>query len=485
MPKPSSIDRTKITANVMIQITTVFLIVILVNYLAFNHYKRWDFSRDSKFMLADQTRRVLSNLKKPLKLTVFFSSGSDIARDVATLAKEYAYNSKKKLSLESVDPYLNLSRAREIASLYKLGNAENVIIVEYDGHTKIINAAEMAEYDPPATPMDQPRLRAFKGEQILTSALIEVTEHGANKMYLVTGHGEQDLQTGMYSGLKTYIERQNITLESHSLSEWDAVPEDARALLIAAPKYNLPAHDIQLLRAYWNKRGRIFLLFDPGSPAPGLVALLDDMGVRVNNDRVLKTVPYGPVTGVLKDITGDFVDGSPITRRLKNVTAIFMGGTQSLALDPERVKLLNIRLQPLIEASKGFWATANYQVVEGRGIYFNPKQDTASPCVAASVEKGALSDQRMSVDSSRMVVVGNSAFIRNDTMTESDLDFVMSSLNWLLNREHLMGVAAKPIHNFSLSLTEAQLGDLALLTLFAIPGAAAVFGIMAWLKRRR
>ena len=485
MAKNSSIDRPKILANVLIQIATVLLIVVLANYLAFKHYRRWDFSHGHKYTLSRQTRDLLAGLKKPVKFIVFFSTGSDIARDVGSLVKEYAYASRQKLSLEVIDPYMNLTRGREVSSQYKLGTSENVVVIDYDGHSKTINAMEMAEYEPALNPIDKPRLKAFKGEQVLTAALLEVTEQGSNKMYGVSGHGETGLNSEVLTGLKTFIERQNIKLESLNLADVEIIPVDAKTLLIAGPKYDFSESEIQMLRTYWNKRGRLLVLLDPGSPTPRLAGFLEELGILVHNDRVLKTVPYGPVTGVLKEITGDFVMGSPVTGRLQGVTAIFLGGTQSLTLDPERVKPVNIKLLPLVKASKGFWADVDYEVKPGKAIYVDPKVDTASPIVAASAEKGALSDERMRVASSRTIVIGNCSFIRNDAMTGADLDFVLSTINWLLDREYLIGIAPKPMGTLALSLSEEQIGYLALLTIAGIPGAAAVLGVLLWLRRRR
>ena len=70
-------------------------------------------------------------------------------------------------------------------------------------------------------------------------------------------------------------------------------------------------------------------------------------------------------------------------------------------------------------------------------------------------------------------------------MTEADLDFVLNGLNWLLDREEIIGIAPKAAHNLSLNLTEAQLSLIALLVMVAIPGCAGLLGILVWLKRRR
>jgi len=491
MAKNSSIPRFRIGLNVLVQSAIFVLLFAMANYLGFNHYKRWDFSRDQNYTLSAQTKRVLANLKKPVHLVVYFSGGSPIAGDAVNLLHEYAYASKKMVDVEVVDPFLAMSRAREVATLYKLRENDNVIIIDYEGRHKFVSASDMAEFEPSLNLLDKPRLKVFKGESALTSALIEITEPGSNQIYSISGHGETALDADpSLSGLKDYIERQNIKLDSLKLTDVELVPPDAKAIFIVAPKYDFSEMDVAALRAYWGKRekpGRIFAFLEPGTPTPNLCAFLSELGIVVNDDRVLCTRPIrlatGIFRGVLKEITGDFVPGSSITKRLANVTALFKGGvTQSLTLDTARGKEVGVKLQPLIQASKGFWGETRYTET---AVYFDPKEDHIDPVVAASVEKDAPSDDRLRVDSSRLITVGSSAFLSNDNITEADLDFVLNGLNWLLDREEIIGIAPKPAHNLSLSLTESQLNLMALLVMVAIPGCAGVLGIVVWLKRRR
>ena len=67
--------------------------------------------------------------------------------------------------------------------------------------------------------------------------------------------------------------------------------------------------------------------------------------------------------------------------------------------------------------------------MEQTGVFFDPKKDFSAPlALAASVEKGALPDESVKVDTSRLVVVGNSAFLENETLTEANVDFVLAAL---------------------------------------------------------
>ena len=66
-----SIPRKTIRLNVALQVLAMLVLLIAVNYFSFNHYARADFSRSQKFVLSDQTKRVLRELKKPVRVTVF------------------------------------------------------------------------------------------------------------------------------------------------------------------------------------------------------------------------------------------------------------------------------------------------------------------------------------------------------------------------------------------------------------------------------
>lgn len=486
-PKIVKIKRLQIGVNVLVQILTVALIVWMANFIAFNHFKRWDFSREQKYALSDQTKRVLKSLRKPVKVIVFFSGDSPVFGDVDALLKEYQYGSRKKIEVETINPYRNLTRAKEVVTKYKLGPNENVLVLDSDGHSKVVNATDMADYDTGEAMYGQPpRLTAFKGEQAVTSALLEVSEAKQNKIYVLNGHGEPELKSESLSGLKAYIERQNLKLEALNLMDVDKLPEDAKAIVILGAKYDFTEREMKLVQDYWAKNGRLFIALDPAAATTRLIAFLAAQGIKPDDDRILRTVNLGPVTGVLRDVTTNFVEGSPITKRLKGVDGIFMGATQSLALDSGRAQPLNIKLQPLIQAGQGFWGETNYNVGEGDTIFFDSQKDRPAPLtIAASVEKGALKDERVKVDSARMIVVANATFVANEALTEANVDFMLGSLNWLIDREELIGITPKEAKTFTLNLTQAQVSNIALLSMAVIPALAAALGMAMWWQRRR
>src|SRR2546422_5791617 len=90
-PKPKNIHRIQIGLNVLIQIGLILFLAAMVNYLGFEHYKRWDLSRDKKYALSDKTKRFLNSMKDKMRATVFFGPNNPIGPDVQNLLTEYQY----------------------------------------------------------------------------------------------------------------------------------------------------------------------------------------------------------------------------------------------------------------------------------------------------------------------------------------------------------------------------------------------------------
>ncbi|SRR5579862_919778 len=478
----AAIKRFQIGFNVVLQVALLVFIIGMVNYLSFNHFKRWDFSRDKKYALSETTKSLLQHLKKPAKIFVFFSPNTEVYGDVVNLLKEVQYGAGKNVEIEYIDPFRNFTRARQLQDKYKFGANENVIIVDYDGRTKFVNASDIVDVDNSGAEYGQPpRVTAFKGEQGLASALLEVSEAAQNNVFYLTGQGEPDLAGDDFSNAKTLIERQNIKLSALNLMNVDAAPKDAKAILVMHAKYDPSEREIKLLRDYWEKKGRVMILLDPASSTPKLAAFLQELGVKPNGDRVLKTVDLGPLgKGVLRQVPGIFMAGSPVTKRLHDANALFLGDTESLTLNTQAVEQAGVHLQPLIQAGEGFWGETNF---EGDDIFFDAKRDFAAPLtLAVSVEKGAVNDT--SVDSSRMLVVGNSDFLTGEGLTQVNLDFALSGLNWLLDRQELTGISPKVANLFTLNLTEAQTSRMLLIVVIIIPSVAALFGLLVIWRRR-
>jgi hypothetical protein len=499
---PKKIHRLQIGLNVIVQIVLVIFLAAMVNSLAFRHYKRWDFSRDQKYALSDKTKRFLASMPGKMRVTVFFAPTTPITGDVQSLLAEYQYAAKGKIDIETIDPERNLSRAKELFDKYKVVTDESLLVLDYAGRNKTVKASEMADVDTSGMQFGEgPRVTAFKGEQAITAAMMDLVEGKKNTLGYITGHKEPPLgeapspmslgetpPRSPISVLKTFIENENIKFQELNLYNEPQIPPDIKAVMIVGPQYDLSDREMTLLRNFWDKQGRILLLLDPTIKMPKLMGFLNELGVKVNDDRLMVFVRTGiQELALTRDVQAKFLGDSPITRRLADVRALFFGGTCSLTLEPERVRTANIRLQPLIQTEKGYFAETDYNTDDQAKLQADAQKNSGTPItIGASIEKGGSADERVQVNSSRMVVVTNAGFVLDRALTQDQqgLDFVSGCANWLLSREQLIGISPKVSKPLMFTLAENGLSRLRWLVLVLMPLIPAAFGFVIWWQRR-
>jgi hypothetical protein len=441
-----------------------------------------------------------------MRVTVFFGASNPISQDVQNLLTEYQYAAKGKLDVENIDPERNLSRAKEVFDKYKVVSDESLLVLDYEGRNKTVKASEMAEIDQGNAMFgEQPRIAAFKGEQAVTSAMMDLVEGKKNVIGYVLGHKEPAIvdaaptmknmapEPGARSPisiLRTLLENENIKIAELNLFDVPAIPEEMKTIMIVGPQYDFSEREMQLLRGFWDKQGRILLLLDPSAKTPRLNAFLSELGVGVNDDRLMAMMKTGiQEVARVRDVVGRFLPESPITKRLADVRAPFVGGTSSLNIVPAKQQQMtsNVRTQPLIEAEKGYWGEADYNSTDDTVLQFTEGRDHDAPLnFAASIEKGGSDDDRVQTNSSRIVVVANSTFIQDEALNQYQqaLDFVSGSVNWLLNREQLIGIAPKVPKTLTFVLDDKAMSNLRWLILVVLPLIPAVIGFAVWWQRR-
>jgi ABC-type uncharacterized transport system involved in gliding motility auxiliary subunit len=190
------------------------------------------------------------------------------------------------------------------------------------------------------------------------------------------------------------------------------------------------------------------------------------------------------LTGLELFVT-DFGD-HPITRNLRNVTCIFYSPRSVEPLmrsedAPERMD--KPRVSALAFCSSNGWAETSFEEHPPR---FDRGVDRLGPIsVAVAVEKGAVGAIDMQIRPTRIVVVGDSDFASNGALAGGNLDFFMSALNWLLERDKLMGIAPKSPDELRFDMNLGQLRLLFIFVVIGMPTATMLLGYLVWLRRRR
>src|SRR4029077_7383958 len=142
---------------------------------------------------------------------------------------------------------------------------------------------------------------------------------------------------------------------------------------------------------------------------------------------------------------------------------------------------------PLIEAEKGYFAEKDYNTTDQNKLQADAKKAGDAPItIGVSIEKSGSADERVQMNSSRMVIVSNATFIQDNAVTQDQqaLDFVSAASNWLLSREQLIGIAPKVPKPLTFSLTEDAMRNVRWIILVLMPLVPAVVGFAVWWQRR-
>ncbi len=483
-PKPRPMSRLGIGFNVAAQLAICLLLFGVVNYLSYRHYWRKDLTPSRDHTLSESTIRYIKKLGKEVELTVVFTRDSAVIQDVRSLVDEFRRTNKNRVKMSEIDPARDVERAEEMKIKHGIPLRGNGILVRANNQIRFIEEQEIIirglnrSRENPSTD--------FRGEDAVISAVIGLMEGKVRKFYFIAGKGSLTENAGelAYLSLADMGKQQNFEIHPLSLSDITAIPEDAAGLVLIGAKYDLNQAEIDLLKKYWQeKRAALLILLDPSGSTPRLKSFLSENGVTPREDRVM----YAESTsaGPKKQFTVQtmFSPDSPVSQSFVEVTSMLSGQTQSLALklDSPELAARQVEVKPLMEATDRYWGETNYDIE----LPVISEKDTKPPLyVAASVERGGAKDAHLRVDSSRMVVIGNCSMLDPLTRMGVHQDFIASSLNWMINRERLMGATMKRKKIFRVQLTEDQRKQFFWVTSVLLPAAVLGLGMLVWSHRR-
>lgn len=481
----TSLERGRTALLVVVQIVLILIVFSQLNYLSCRRHHAWDLSANQRFSVSETTRNILADLGSEVRVVMAFLPSSDLNEEVRGLLEEYDRLGGDALAAE----YLDLSRSRarisELRDRHGIEFAgDQVVIIGQNDRVRTLPAEELVTRDPSSG-----LVLEFKGEQALTAALLEVTEQRQRKIYLLTGDRRAEELVRIAEQIQPLANAQNARLEGLVLEGRESIPEDADVLFLAGPAEDLTARELELIRDYWdNQRGGLVILLDPSAKTPNLHALLRQHGVAPRNDRVLSVLSIPGVTARKSlDVPVSLMPGTGPTRERAALSTTLTGQTQSIEVlaGDDLLMSENIRPIPLMIAATGFWGETEFQADD---VSYNPGTDAGQPdpvFTAAAVEKGVPGDPTLAQGTSRLVVVGNANLISPDGRTSQvAADFTMASINWVMNREALVGISPRQPTVFTLGGSPSQIAMLQSLVILLIPGLALFAAGLVWWKRR-
>ncbi len=502
------------------------ILFAMLNYLADRHYLRWDWTESDLYSLSEKSESVTRGLDREIDLVIFLSPASELYPAVDELLSRYQAANPDKIRKRTVDPAKNLLEAQRLVERYGI-ERENVVVVATEDDKRVIDEFDLAEYDYSGAQFGQgPTLKEFKGEQMITSALLELVEAEKPKILFTTGHGEGTTSPGerSLSRARDLLGRDNFEIEEWSSLGKTEVPADTDLVVIAGPTTNFLPPELEVFSSYLASGGRMLLLLDPtfspatGEDLPELIRLgledwLAEHGVEVRDDVVIDPTSELPFFGP-ETLYTDAYGAHPIVDSLDQTrTRILLPLARSVSAADESPD--GYVVTELVRTSADAWGETDLSNLEevgpddedtsgpvslGVAVTFAVESESAEPATVDEAETGddegeldplGLDEdpEENSGDSgeeARLVVFGDSDFASDSQIgNAANAVLWLNTFNWLVQREQLIEIEGRKPEQTSLSMSRSELWNVYLLVLMVLPGLAVVLGAWVYRIRRR
>lgn len=462
----------------------------MICYLSCKYFKRIEIGSSAHHTLSHPTKEVLGRLTNRLEVIVLFDKTAPLFELVDGLLREYRI-ANPNINVVFVDYTRDPGQAAQLAVRYSLAKSDSdTVIFVYNDKHRLVRASELSEYNVAewlAGKSAEIRRTAFRGEMLFTSAIASLLLNKQPICYFITGHGEHDPDDDSrimgYSGFKSLLEGKGAKVLKCSLVDTKAVPADCSLLIIAGPKTAYDSAELLAINDYILRGGRLLCLlsfYQAGRREIGLEALLQRFGVAVGMNFVFD--PGHTLQGTDIICTNFSTHKIMLPLRGYSLYVLFPRSISPLSLGTDRNA---IQVEPLFMTSPaGF--TASRFTAEGAAVP-EPTVDMRGSVSLAVAAEGpadiAFGGERTN---HRIVVIGDSIFCGNETIVKlGNWEFMNSVVDWLLEAPgYSMPIAPKPIREYPVHVTTAQLKICVIVLLFILPGIILLFGAGVWWWRR-
>jgi ABC-type uncharacterized transport system involved in gliding motility auxiliary subunit len=497
-------------ANVIASSLLVVCIVLMANYLAFRHYRRWDWTSEGLFTLSPRTHELLRNIDTDIDVYLVMSSGESNYQDIRELLERYRAESQHVV-LHYVDPDREPGEYQLIAERFGLARAMladgseasdvALVIVNGDRQWKITRDDLVAvDFDPTGDGETHVDVRS---EQAISGGLVEVTSGRATHVCITTGHGEWTLDRGVerdLGGLRDEMRRENLDIEQIETRGRTTMPENCDATFVVGPQAAFTEDEASMLRHYVEGGGHLFLALDPVLDGreirpTGLESMLRELGIRVDRTVVLEmdehhllpqSSPPGPFLVASygeHPITSSFAALSlPMVVNLVRSVRPSDESEAVTIMSASDASFAETDVARLIETQEPHRDDEDYPGPVSIGV--------ALELPAAAAEHDDEEHHEAAPDASRvgrLVVIGDADFLASGLIaTHEVINFEVASsiLGWLTARQSLIEVPPRRMTSHPVQITESDVFDLGFRVIVLLPLAAVFLGIAVWWNRR-
>jgi hypothetical protein len=414
---------------------------------------QFDLTSARQFEISSATRAALAELPETLQATLYYDDGDPRVRHTRVLLDTIARAGDVRVRQRLMDDAMPEVEQFDLA-------ASNSIVLELGDRFEIV---------------ERPTEGTF------LEGLLRLRRDATGILYVARGEGEGNFRSSRelgFSGLATALQLHGYRLRDLVLASVDAIPQDASAVLIVAPRRALRPESISALADYLSRGGSLVALLEPGPPTQ-LEALLGEFGFELPDGLVIDPAS-GPVAGAhpgVNPLVESYAD-HPVTRGLDatRMTLFLTARPVAAVRKPERDDML----RDLVFTSPSSWLANNVDAVL-RG--FAPERGDHEPerrhqlVASGRYPRGDVE--------ARIVVFGDSDFATNQFLRALyNMDLALNAVKWATHRDVETTLLPKPWTPDQRPLTPQQTLEMLYAVGLLLPELLLIGGGVIWLRRR-
>ena len=459
--------RGRFSTGTTLMVSVFVGIILLVNAISVGNNKRFDTTGFAAFTLTTQTQKAMEELETDVDVILFHVPVNDpygagvYADNLLTEYKSFS----ERLDVTTVDPEERPDQARE----YGVSQSPSVVFIGQNGQRLVEPLEILAE-----------------AEHAFTSAILEVTGTVQAKVFFLSGHREADIYDTSsvgYSLVREGLKDNLFQTAQVDLLQTDAVPEDAAALVLAAPdpEFPLSEREVEIIQIYLARGGRLLLLANPGR-SDEINRIVVPWGVVVAKDTLIDPTSFAaPNTD------------SPSADRTMNslglATTYFPGATTILPLG---VAPKYAQAQPLVWTSEDAYLDVDFDpAVESQ---FDEETDNKGVQIVG-ILIGTVPPQPEDPDEpvtipddyvdTRLVIFGDSDFATNrHFINGSNSDLILNAVSFLTFGTDLISIDRKVLQERRFVVSPGTLTFVNISSVGLLPLLVFVIGGIVWWRRR-
>lgn len=449
-----------------VSITAVVLaILVVLNVLVSalpSSLTKLDISATKLYSITSNTKVVVNALEEDVKIYWIVQSGEEDDVIENLLSKYEILSDHIKVVKKNPDVYPTFAEQYTNETVQN-----NSLVVECGDRSRFIGYDDI--YIQEADIYSYTYSTSFDGEGAITSAIDYVVTDDLPQLYVLEGHGEQELP----QNFKEQIEKENIETNTLSLLTVDEVPEDADVILIYEPSSDLSEEEVNMLYEYAEDGGKLLVIAGPTEDGilENLYGLLENYdvetceGIVVEGNRDSYTMQQYVL---LPEMSSHEITDSLIEENYYPNMPI----SQGMIINDESGAVTPL----LTTSSESFSKIAGYDLT----TYEKEDGDVDGPFAVA-----------LSIDCSnegQIVWFSSAAFLDdmyNALSSGSNSDLAMNALSSLIGESEAMAIRSKSLNYNYLSITDSTASLLKTLMIGVFPLTYLGVGVFVILKRRR